>query len=294
MTKEKLNPKGAFGLWSECDPNAQVAWGARGIDDSGTGFGLLPDRQGFWGEKEPLSEFLKLLNDGRLAQAQENCRRLKEGFNALELDEEEFVQWWESKLKREPELFERFARAEVLLERKFLIPSEADPRWIYQKCHREIKASQDWHDEIERQEAAGINTLPPPPTQCESADDDEWDHEEDGLLDEPCEEKFTKVPGKQDWENGYYEDSEWVCANCMYRHYLVEDDDPEYSPPPMHFRNAHSHILNEPIRMSSDKSETFVIFEDDRMIIKANTNASFGYVYVIAYPKSLSFLEETG
>lgn len=120
-------PRGAFGLWDECDSLAQVAWGARAIYSPGSGFSLVHDRQGFWGDKGLINPFLDLLNDGRLGEAKKNCQS------------------------------------------------------------------------------------------------------------------------------------------------LVED-----------------------LKMQKDKSETFVIFEDDRLVIKANTRASYGYVYLIAYPKSLSFMEEAG
>lgn len=37
-------------------------------------------------------------------------------------------------------------------------------------------------------------------------------------------------------------------------------------------------------KLQSDESATYILFEGDGLIIKANTRASHGHVYIIAYP----------
>jgi hypothetical protein len=39
-----------------------------------------------------------------------------------------------------------------------------------------------------------------------------------------------------------------------------------------------------PQRMRDDEAEAFTLYSDGRLTIRANTNASFGYVYIVAFP----------
>lgn len=49
-------------------------------------------------------------------------------------------------------------------------------------------------------------------------------------------------------------------------------------------KNLETMLLNYTVR--TDKAEDVTVFEDDDIIVRGNTNGSYGYFYVAAWPKS--------
>lgn len=269
-TAEKVHdlPAFSFGLWNECPKGVSVAWGARGIADNGVGFSLLPDRQTWIGDEEGRAAFSKLLNGGPLREANECCRRLREGWVPFkELDGEAFVEYW-VECQEDRKLME-LAQASGYADRGKL---------LYTHLRKEDEALNKFYEDEDARVAEHDRNPPPPPpppSHCEEED-------EDG---NECGQKFTKI-GKGEYDGCWAEDEAWVCENCGAWHSFDEEDDDWPKPPGTPILDMVSRIVGcQPAKMRSGEAETFTLYESDLLIIKGNTNASYGYVYLIAYPK---------
>ena len=276
-----------FGLWAECPEDVPVAWGARAIADRGLGFSLLPDRQTWAGPPELRKVFQKALNSV-LSRANEECKRLREGWTPIrDLDEQKFEDYWRMMQRKRPELFESFdaSSGDVMLEPPKMYPAvaspgDAQPRTVFDYCKRELKRLALFDEEWERREQAGEDhPVPDPPSCCENEYDEDEDYGED------CGQEFKKVRGQ--WEGCTLEFDAWVCDSCGHHHYVEElDEDDEFAPPKTPICDAFSKIIGrQEAKMFNDAAQTFTLYDDSRIVIKANTNASHGYVYLIAYPK---------
>jgi len=75
--------------------------------------------------------------------------------------------------------------------------------------------------------------------------------------------------------------------NKRYEHGEVdEDDDEEWEQPRAPVIDAYQKIVGrQDARMFTDESGLFTLYDDNSIVIKANTNASHGHFYLIAYPK---------
>lgn len=283
---DQLDKHWTFGLWAECPPDVAVAWGARAIADNGCGFSLLPDRQTWAGSKELRGVFSNLLNHGPLKRAIEEAKRLRDGWKPYEaLSEKAFEEYWRKRLKEEPALFESFEASSGRWTSEppgyphYDAPKDANPRAIWQECRDETERVKAYDDEADRLEQEGKEMpIPDPPPKCENA----W--EDDDGEEEECGAVFKKVRGK--WEGCSWFADSWECESCGNQHYAEEDEDDPYSPPKTPVISAYSKIVGyQGQRMLKDESELFTLYDDHFVTIKANTNSSHGYVYIIAYPK---------
>lgn len=278
-----------FGLWAHCPKNAPVAWGARGIADRGCGFSLLPDRQNFSGPPELRKALSKLLNNGPLKRADEETKRLRQGWIPFaELEQKAFEEYWFARKRENPELFESYTAssgAHVFESPGYPLqetPAECTPRIVWRECRREEEAAKAAFEEAERMEREGEEfPIPDPPTTtCENEYDEEEEYGED------CGAKFKKVRGE--WQGCYWDGESWVCDTCGHSHYPDDDffDGEDWAPPKTPTQKAFREIVGcRHEQMLSNKSETFTLFDDGAIVIQGNTNASHGYVYLIAYPK---------
>lgn len=285
--QDQIEDRGfSFGLWTVCPADVPVAWGARAIADQGVGFSLLPDRQTWAGPPELRKAFSKALNSA-LGRAKEECRRLRDGWKPIpDLGEKAFAEYWHALRRESPELFEDFSASSssFIFEPPkvypgFESPKEARPETIFEQCTRELTRVAAYDKEWERKQEAGEEDPPPdPPSRCENEYDED---EEEG---EDCGQEFKKVRGQ--WEGCELDFDAWVCESCGYHHYIEQLEDEEDKPPTTPVNSAYGKIVGyQPARMFSDKSEIFTVFDDHFITIKASTNASYGYVYLIAYPK---------
>jgi len=291
--QDQIEDKGfSFGLWAECPEDAPVAWGARAIADEGLGFSLLPDRQTWAGPPELRKAFSKVLNSA-LGRAKEECKRLRDGWRPVpDLGEKAFQEYWYKRLRENPELFESFGASSNFSvfdpPRSYppvKVPKEARPMSVFDQCMRERKRVTEYDEEWDRREKAGEeHPVPDPPSACENEYDED---EEEG---EDCGQVFRRVRGQ--WDGCSFDCDSWVCDSCGHSHYVDEDDD-EFAPPKTPILDAYNKIVgHQEVRMASDAAETFTLYDDGRIVIKANTNASYGYVYLIAYPKHTDGISE--
>ena len=290
---DSLDKHWTFGLWAECPPAATAAWGARGIADSGCGFGLLGDRQTWAGSKPLVKAMSSVLNKGPLKRAIEEAKRLRDGWTPFKaLDQNAFCQYWYKRLREEPELFEHYTSSGMFASSDdrpgyplAATPKECEPRMVWAACRREQDRIDEADKEFEKMERSGKGfPVPDPPSACENDYDGLYDEDEDRPDD--CEQKFKKVRGE--WEGCYVEGDAWVCNDCGYHHYFDDDafEDEPWSAPKAKVQTALQKIVgNQRAKMFSHESETFTLYNDESLVIKGNTNASHGYVYIIAYPE---------
>jgi len=256
----------SFGLWNECPPNVKIAWGARAIAEKSGNFSLVHDRCTLVGDESLRGEFTLALN-AALPKANETCRRYMMGWDPIkDLDMDSFVLYWESRMISDPQIFKAWQYESILGLDK---PSDIDPRVLYLAVKSEQKALARYYYIVEE-----IGDAPDPPTSCErNLYDDECDFE--------CGQTFIKRNGK--WQGCFEIDNSWECEYCGFQHPF---EDYQEEPPHTPFMDAYKKIVGYQMqRMSEFARETFVIYEDEYLIIKANTNESGGYVYIIAYPK---------
>jgi len=280
---DDLDKSWSFGLWNECPEDAPVAWGARAIADQGCGFSLLPDRQTWAGPKELRAAFKKAL-DGALPRAIEEAKRLRDGWYPYkDLSEAQLRDYWYRRKREEPELFASWGAigSGFSAPEAYGVPEnpvDTDPRWLYGALERETKRQEAYDKEWERKQLEGEEDPPPdPPSYCENEYDED---EEEG---EDCDQEFKKVRGK--WEGCYMDFDAWVCDSCGHHHYIEDLEDEEDKPPSTPIREAFSKIVGyQTWRMEDREAKTFTLFSDAFVTIKGNTNSSYGYIYLIAYP----------
>ena len=263
-------PEFSFGLWGECPKDVEVAWGARGIADPGVGFSLLPDRQTWVGDEKLRKLFSKMLNEGPLRKANEKCKRLRHGWKpAQDLDAEGFLEYWED-CKADPSLLKIMQATGYLQNPTRLFIHLQDEREELEQFYIE---DQKRADEYERNPPPP----PPPPAECEYDADDDDEAESCGL-------KFKRLPNG-DYDGCYVDCDSWICENCGWSHPFEEDVDwPEAPETPIH--DMLDRIVGYQMpQMRSDKPNVFTLYDDDRVTIKGDTRGSYGYVYLIAYPK---------
>lgn len=254
-----------FGLTDEIPDNAKIAWGARAVADKGGGFSLLYDRCNFIGDESLRGEFNLDLNRA-IARGQENCKKLRLGWNPLDLDPDQFVDYWNSSMSEDIEPFKE-AAARVGLDL-----SNLDPKQIYFEVKKEKRVLSEYYRDVED----SYSEVPDPPSSCKGHDDD-WD---DFELEEPCKQRFVKRSNV--WDGCILIDDAWECENCGYQHFF-DIDSP--SAPDAPFFDAFSGIVGYQYpKMSDNEAGTFVLYEDESIVLKGDTNGSFGYIYLIAYP----------
>jgi hypothetical protein len=286
-----------FGLWKSCPENTPVAWGARAIVSmSGGGFDLIGDRQTWHGPPELRKVFSKLINQGPLKRAIEETKRLRDGWTPFkDLPERGFRDYWYKRLQKEPKLFESFLASSggYTLESPGYplaeIPKDCRPEMVWSKCRREQERIDEADAEFQRMDEAGEGfAMPDPPSACESGDDEDWSEENI----EDCDQSFKKVRGE--WQGGYVDGDAWVCDNCGYHHYFDEEsaeDDP-WTAPPARVQKAFRKIVGPQWgKMKTNEEGLFTLFDDGVISILGNTNASCGYLYVIAFPKHDAVVE---
>lgn len=289
----------SFGLWAHCPEHVPVAWGARAIADNGCGFALLPDRQTWAGPKALRGVFSRVLNRGPLKRAILEAKRLRDGWVPFsDLSDKAFEEYWYKRLREEPELFESFSASsgDYMPESPgyphFDAPKDARPLAIKHACEREQEAIEAAEKEFFRMEESGEEfPVPDPPSACEN-DYEGYCEGEDEEAPDPCEQKFKKVRGE--WQGCYQEDDAWVCEECGHHHYFDDDvfEGEPWVAPKARIQKAYRKIVgHQRQRMYKDKAELFTLYDDHFITIKANTNASHGYIYLIAYPKH-SLVEE--
>lgn len=276
-----------FGLWAECPEYSPVAWGCRAIADRGCGFSLLHDRQTWGGEKSLVKAFSKAINSGPLKRAIEEAKRLRDGWTPYKvLEPKAFREFWALKMKNEPKLFESFSRSgswmspnEGMEDHYYKSPKEADPLEILDLCQEELRESEEYDERYQKMLDSGKDfPTPDPPPKCEN----EYDEDED--CGEDCGAEFKKVRGK--WVGCEWEGDAWACDECGHRNYVEEDEDDEWALPKSPVTKAYGKIVgSQGGEMQNEKGELFTLYDDNNIVIKANTNGSHGYVYVIAYPK---------
>jgi len=299
-------PDFCFGLWAECPPHAPVAWGARGIADQGAGFGLLPDRQTMIGLDQLREPFSRLvLNKGPLEAANEEAKRLRHGWDPLKelvasprSMSHEFVRWLN---KRKKEL-EKVSDGNVSrwlssrsnnggMFRKREVISEAaiqemlnNPRKLRELLHTEYRRRESYYRASEQQAQEWERnppTPPPPPSHCQADEDPDWFEDED----EECGQEFVRK-GKGRYSGCSLEDDCWVCENCGYQHYIDWEEHPDMiQEPDLPVLNSFHALFESRAVMRGNQSELFTLFDDRHLKILGNTNASHGYVYLIAFPE---------
>jgi len=273
-----------FGLWNECPEDAKVAWGARAIADSGA-VSMLPDRQTGYGDAELRKAFSERLNAGPLKKALEKCQRLRDGWDPYKLSEDEFVEYWNERKASEPEVFAQFSITpswgptleDVLAGQPYKSPAEAEPRVIHQIVQEEFRKRLQYDNAMEKWEkACEAMPDPPEPKLCENDEEDESGAD-------LCLQHKARTSADFFKEEG----EAWVCGECGHWHYFEDliDYPPEPKEPDYIVTMGYAKILREHPKMFNDKAETFTVYEDAEISIKANTRASHGYVYLIAYPK---------
>lgn len=293
MTIQDSLPEFCFGLWPQCPPDAPVAWGARGITDRGVGFSLLGDRQTWGGNKALIKPMSRLINKGPLERAIEEARRLRDGWSPIkDLTQKAFCEYWHRLLREKPELFEDFpassGRWDMKPPQHYLCfaeaPKDADPSRLHSVIKRELERSEAHWNRVQEADDNGEEIPPPnPPPRCARNEEEDYDEDEDEDF-EPCYQEFVKVGGQ--WEGCSYEFDAWVCDECGYHHYVEYDEEDEWAEPPRPIYDAYKNIVGQqPARMRVDRAELFTLYDDGFIVIKGNTNASHGYLYVIAYPK---------
>lgn len=283
-----------FGLWNECPDDAPVAWGARAISDSGCGFSLLHDRQSWAGPKDLIDAFSKVLNQGPIKHAIEVAKRLRDGWTPYkELSDKAFREYWFKKLKDEPELFESWAAAgnnswlstpdDMTGPRRpyYETPKDADPIRILHACQREVRILAEYEKKYEDMVSQGKDIpVPDPPDRCENEYDEAEGEGED------CGQDFVFSRARGEWDGCHWDCDAWVCDNCGFHNYVDEDEDDEWTQPKTPVIDAYQKILGtQRAQMTSHESGLFTLYDDGFIVIKANTNGSHGYVYIIAYAK---------
>jgi len=303
MSIKDALPEFRFGLWSECPDDVPIAWGARAIADPGVGFSLLPDRQ-TWAGPDNLREVFKIALDRALPIANLNCKRLREGWDpikelAVDGSPEEFRRFF---FKRLREMREEFGSDEKIAERlskqnksnprrsfgrdlneNQILSAIGDVALLQRMLKREHRFRQGYYEEIEEQEEKWRRNPPPPPappSRCEAREDDEYFEEDE----EVCDQEFIRL-GDSRYRGCSFEDDFWRCDNCGYSHYVDWDEHTDaIKEPDTPYLDAFGPLFQQRQAMHNHKSETFEVFSDGHMVIKANTNASHGYVYLIAHP----------
>lgn len=293
-------PQFSFGLFSECPSDVPVAWGARAIADASAGFSLLHDRQTWIGDASVREPF-KVALDKALVIANRNCKRLRHGWDpikelALGGTQDKFNRFLNRRIAELCERYEvgveQYAK-QLVNQPAFMFSEEGPVAWeralelirspseLRQILARERRMMASYWREIEKIEQAWERnppSPPPPPQSCQSHED-EWLDEEHG----PCHQSFT--PNKSGgYEGCSLEDDCWVCDNCGYQHHIDWDDAIDVIKPKQTYTMLFNKVFRQDVFMSNETSETFEIFNDGHMVIKANTNASHGYIYLVAYP----------
>lgn len=283
-----------FGLWGECPEDVPVAWGARAIVDSksgSVGFDLLPDRQTWAGPPELRRAFSKALNSV-LDRAKEECRRLRFGWTPTDdLQRDEFAEYWIELLSNHPDVFKSFEASSGRddIDAPFDVsPSEVSAYRVFDLCRRERARLESYNEKWDRlcllKEG---DPVPDPPSHCEN------ERDEYAGFGEDCKQEFKKVRGG--WQGCTQDSDSWICDECGYYHYFVDldDSDEEYNPPDTPILKAFAKIVGHqaPV-MSSEVYQTFTLYDSGGIVIKANTNASYGYVYLIAYPRHTAGIVE--
>jgi len=303
MSIKDALPDFYFGLWSECPDDVPIAWGARAIADPGVGFSLLGDRQ-TWAGPANLREVFKIALDRALPIANLNCKRLREGWDpikelAVDGSPDEFRHFF---FKRLREMREEFGSDEAVAKflseknRQFLWRSRGpdlsedqvlsalgDVALLQRLLKREHQLRHCYYEEIEEQEERWQRnppSPPPPPPRCAAEDACNYFEEDE----EVCEQEFTRL-GNNRYRGCTFEDDYWRCDNCGYSHSVHWEDHPDaIKEPDTPYLDAFGNFFAQRQMMHADKSETFEVFNDGHMVIKANTNASHGYIYLVAYP----------
>ena len=282
-------PSFFFGLWNHCPEDAVIAWGARGIADRGMGFSLLPDRQTMVGPdvlREPFSRLV--LNNNALKKANECAKRLREGWNPhKELEREEFVRYyWERFNEMEETRGKGFEDAlfeaqnnQFMSDDKPLLRGTFDrlirsPNDLHEALEIEKERKELYYKRLEERDAYEEDhppSPPRPPAKCESEE-------------EECGAEFKKI-GKDEYSNCYLDFDCWICDDCGEAHSFDWPEDEDNPNPGSSVQRAFESLISHvPPRMFSDKAETFTLFDDHHLKIMGNTNGSYGYVYVIAFP----------
>ena len=211
---QKIQNEWVFGLWAECPKHAPVAWGARAIAEDRT-FGILPDRQTWEGPGGLRKAFSRLINDGPIQRAAVEYKRLRYGWSPLhDLEQRQFVDWWNLRRRDEPDLFSSWRKAGTLRE-----PPANPQTWGYDYDPSEP-------DSPDRADPAKIH-------RCLSE-----------------KSRYVRRGHREEIYDGF----------CNI-------------------------ISTQRAKVFLDKSKVCTLFDDGDIVIKGDTRSSYGYIYMIAYPK---------
>jgi len=297
----------SFGLWTECPEHAPVAWGARGIADQGVGFSLMLDRQTMVGLEQLRGPFSAMvLNQGALHRANEECRRLRHGWDPLKAlleaapskDSNEFFRY----VRKRKEYISEHIHGDVaswLLEKLWYYKPNsgpdkqeiydllADPRKLRSRLMHEQKILDAYYDAVDRQDAEWERNPPAPPHPPKHCENDEYyaDEYDEDVEPDDCPQDFVKVNGKFEGCTWDADSEAWICDLCGYEHYFESEDHPDrVKRPQTPMLEVFRYFFDGGQKMFNDRAETFMLFDDHHLKILGNTNASYGYVYLVAYP----------
>jgi len=299
-----LLPEFSFGLFSECPDHATIAWGARAISSHETGFYLISDRQNMVGV-EPLGpHFSALLNNGPLKEAQKKAKRHHDGRWDLleellgeartEESKSRFIKILREEISRIVSccsgdlgravdfVYRRQGEGGLTPEGLRVVmhdgSSDFHKSLFADRISNDLASMREFLEDSDTSSSSKYDSdeeIPPPPDRCFG-----------------CNRKLVEGSRLRcDWS---YDAECYICDHCGEMNYPECDDLDDYPHPKIcGLTSAKAILANvmllEP--MLPDKEKLFTLFDDGLVKILGNTNASHGYVYLVAFPRHDKDLE---